>query len=119
VKILDFGVATLVPPSENAVEHSTAATTVTGTDVLTAADQTLGTVAYMSPEQARAETLDARAKLPDDLFPRVPVFGQRLGIDCAEVEAACLRLAVMTGQAIGIDDCAQGDVHCVQGDVYR
>jgi serine/threonine protein kinase len=57
-KILDFGVAKLVqaPPSASDEE----AATETG---LTNPGTTIGTLAYMSPEQARGEELDARADL--------------------------------------------------------
>jgi serine/threonine protein kinase len=57
-KILDFGLAKLAPQSSLGTDVSTTA----GTD-LTSAGTTLGTVAYMSPEQARAEEVDGRADL--------------------------------------------------------
>src|SRR5471032_1679342 len=56
VKILDFGLATIGPGSvEGASALATQAMTETGT--------TVGTTAYMSPEQAREETMDARTDL--------------------------------------------------------
>jgi serine/threonine-protein kinase len=50
VKVLDFGVAKLLDQADDAK-------TVSATDVGTA----IGTVAYMSPEQARGEHVDARS----------------------------------------------------------
>jgi tetratricopeptide (TPR) repeat protein/tRNA A-37 threonylcarbamoyl transferase component Bud32 len=57
-KILDFGLAKL-----NAAGHPTAADDATVKKDLTSPGTTLGTVAYMSPEQVRGEPLDARSDL--------------------------------------------------------
>src|SRR5580704_5951594 len=86
-KILDFGLAKLTPGA-NGVGIS-AMPTATAEELLTSPGSAVGTIAYMSPEQARGEELDGRTDFPgksaavihDEILNRMPTPLARMNPD--------------------------------------
>ncbi len=62
-KILDFGLAKIASSSASSGQVASANTMTAVEAHLTSPGSTLGTISYMSPEQARAKELDARSDL--------------------------------------------------------
>jgi eukaryotic-like serine/threonine-protein kinase len=122
-KVLDFGLAQVVSQRSQGLDPGATAGVTGSVDAqLTRVGSMLGTVAYMSPEQIRAEPLDGRT----DLFSfgvvlyematgRLPFLGESSGSVCASilkeapVPAACLNPSVPEAVAHIIDKCLEKD----------
>ena len=91
-KILDFGLAKVIRPSHEGPAAAIAESTLALQEHLTSPGTAVGTVSYMSPEQVRAQELDART----DLFSlgvllyematgRLPFRGESSGVICESI----------------------------------
>ena len=102
-KILDFGLAKVTQPirEPGSDAQSVGQTTVTLEEHLTSPGATVGTVAYMSPEQVRARELDARtdlfsfgAVLYEMVTGQLPFRGESSGVIFREILDAAPTAAV-------------------------
>jgi serine/threonine-protein kinase len=123
VKVIDFGLAKLAGPQEDAQTASIAAV-----DGLTAAGMVVGTASYMAPEQARGGSVDRRSDIftfgivLQEMLTGTSPFRRRSGVDTmhAILHDAAPRLPGWIGE--GTDDLQHVLDRCLAkaaGDRYQ
>ena len=91
-KVLDFGLAKVIPAASRMVETAAAGRTTVSDAHLTSSGAMLGTVAYMSPEQVRGKELDTRtdlfsfgAVLYETATGMAPFRGESIAVTCEAI----------------------------------
>src|ERR1700719_140239 len=112
-KILDFGLAKLTLPDS----AGSTAPTMSMSAQLTHVGATIGTVAYMSPEQARGEPLDART----DLFSfGVLLYEMATGKQAFSGPTWAVTVHAILGQApLSLNESMPGLPHRLQEIIYK